>query len=551
MLLRLPCKTCFFGLLLLVLLCNGCREEHAGRDGAAHQNFIVLLDLSNRIVKSPDQIERDIYLVNTIYQAFGNHIVDALDRGAERIEHDRFRLLLACSDDPARYSQLLAQLQVDPSTLTSGELRQRFGEEGTIAFSSALYKLYDLAAEGSRGEREGAIRRFFNERLPMHLSDASGTANQLFLITDGHKPAPTFVEVGANFPHPLPELNVLLLEADPGKGAGAWRDMIQQWTGRLRDLGVRFVGLEKRQTGILAVRSKIHSLLMGAEELPIEGDFASPIEPETPAGQEKTGRVTSPAKFWLGRPEDKGAMALLNIEPDAEVLLLDQVGDYFKVQHRQLIGYIERRNVQVIVPEEKTSASAAVQASQPAVAQHVSVTPCTGALGDELLPGVSCAQYKAKVLKKVADLETYIQTIVDKSALNRDKAVDLACGLFVDEKAQVYTSSMEGARRGRPVRRYLEGLMALSYDHVEIEWTNIQYVSGLRKGPDGRFFGTVQIEQRFEGFIDGRPVYGDVTAKNITVVLEAYEIIDAQGNANTRWDVFLSDIGVEQTRIQG
>jgi hypothetical protein len=84
------------------------------------------------------------------------------------------------------------------------------------------------------------------------------------------------------------------------------------------------------------------------------------------------------------------------------------VGDYFKVQHRQLIGYIERQHVQVTAPEEKATASAPVQAAQPAVAQPVSVTPCTGALGDELLPGVSCAQYKAKVLKKVADLETYI-----------------------------------------------------------------------------------------------------------------------------------------------
>lgn len=551
-------------LLLTALLVYGCGRNSAGMDGSPHQNIIVLLDLSDRIIKTREQMERDIYLVNTIYQTFGHRLMDALDEGLEEAACNRFRLVLAGPDTQGRYQDLLPRLQLNPSELSTDALRQRFSEEGTIDFSTTLYQLYERAAKAGPHTPPDAMARFFNESLPTHLSEAPGTANQLYLITDGHKPAPAFEAAAPYFSSPLPEVNVLLLEADPGQGIEKWQRMRLEWDKQLKRLGIRSVNLEKRQTSILALRDQIQRLMSGGDLSPLPTDLGAPaVEPQRLAVEETIGRVTVKAKFWLGRPDEDGAMALLHIDPDTEVDLLEPAGAYYKIQHRELIGFVERDRIAVLEPEEASPvASAPTPApstpaqlrsakAEPVVAQAVAVTPCTGALGDELLPGVSCAQYKAKVLKKVADLENYLKTIVDKAARNREKSINLACRLFVNEQAVVYTSNMEGARRGRPVRRYLEGLMALSYDQVEIEWTNIQYVSGLRKGPDGRFFGTVQIEQRFEGFIDGRPVYGDVTAKNITVVLEAYEIIDAQGNANTRWDVFLSDIGVEQTRIQG
>ena len=565
MLSALPWKSIMpFSLLLIGLMLYGCGRSSAGMDDPPHQNVIVLLDLSDRIVKTRDQMERDIYLVNTIYQTFGHRLIDALDEGREEAACNRFRVVLPAPDAAGRYQDLLPRLQVNPSELSTDALRQRFSEEGTIDFSTTLYRLYERATKTAPRSRPDAIARFFNESLPTHLSEAPGTANQLFLITDGRKPAPAFEAAAPYFSSPLPELNVLLLEANPGEGIEKWQRMRVEWDEQLRRLGVRSVNLEKRQTGILALRDQIQQLMAGGELSPLPTDLTAPAqEPLRPAVEETTGRIIAKAKFWLGRPDEEGAMALLHIDPDTKVDLLEPTGAYYKVKHRELIGFVKRDCITVLEPEaDSPAAGAPAPASaaspqrrppeaEPAVAQAVAVTPCTGALGDELLPGVSCAQYKAKVLKKVADLEQYLKTVVDKAARNREKSIDLACRLFVNEQAVVYTSNMEGARRGRPIRRYLEGLMYLNYDHVEVEWTNIQYVSGLRKGPDGRFFGTVQIEQRFEGYLDGRLVYGDVTEKNITVVLEAYEVVDPQGNANTRWDVFLSDIGVEQTKIQG
>ncbi len=298
---------------------------------------------------------------------------------------------------------------------------------------------------------------------------------------------------------------------------------------------------------------------------------AKPANLESETGKPLTGILRERGDFWIGLPNEKGSMLYLRLAANTEIQVLNQIEDYYEVAHRGIIGYLEKRFVNVLeeestakayvvtspVPEgDSTADTAATSLSGPntpattegETAPATNTNACTGAIGQEILPGVSCVQYRSKVYEKVSTLENYIQRIIDKAELNRQKSVDLACQLFVNEQARVYTSSLNEAGRSRPVRKYLNGLMMLSYDRVEIEWTNIQYVSELRKGPDGRYFGYVHIEQKFEGFMDGRLVYGDITEKKITIVLEAYEIIDAVGDSSMRWDVFLSDIGVEQTQ---
>lgn len=274
------------------------------------------------------------------------------------------------------------------------------------------------------------------------------------------------------------------------------------------------------------------------------------------------GLIRDNADFWLGLPNERNSMPYLKLDPGIEVKVLGQAEGYYKVAHRDVIGYVKvdivnimetahsgrvRRQGKTSVDIPKSTDGNSAPAHQ-AKSSSPAYTSCTGGITEDLFPGVSCVQYRTKVQEKVATLENHIKRIIDKSEISREKSVDQACRLFVNEQARVYTSSLNEAGRSRLVRKYLNGLMELSYDRVEIEWTNIQYVSELRKGPDGKYFGFVHIEQRFEGFLDDRLVYGDITEKKITVVLEAYEVIDEWGDTNTRWDVFLSDIGVEQTQ---
>lgn len=157
--------------------------------------------------------------------------------------------------------------------------------------------------------------------------------------------------------------------------------------------------------------------------------------------------------------------------------------------------------------------------------------------------------FQEKALKMTAELERYVITISQSStayerALN---TIDLACLLFIDEESAVEVSSAsQETIISYTIREYLEHLMEMKYDKVEISWANIKYISKLRLGADGNYYGTISIEQKFIGYLGERAIYEDTTIKNIEIVLKTYEKIIA-GKSVKQWDVLLGDIGVQET----
>ena len=163
---------------------------------------------------------------------------------------------------------------------------------------------------------------------------------------------------------------------------------------------------------------------------------------------------------------------------------------------------------------------------------------------------VNPEEFSRKALDKTETLGTYFAIIADKETPWQDanQAIDLAIQLFLSEDAQVEVSSVNAVqKKSYPIRVYLERLKLLKYDQVEIEWSNISYVSKLRKAPDGNYYGVISFVQKFTGYRDGQIAYTDLTRKNIEVVLKGYEK-EVAGETVELWDVFLSDIGVINTR---
>ncbi|WP_225000352.1 hypothetical protein [Cesiribacter sp. SM1] len=160
------------------------------------------------------------------------------------------------------------------------------------------------------------------------------------------------------------------------------------------------------------------------------------------------------------------------------------------------------------------------------------------------------ALYSRKALQKTEDLSTYLAVISSKSTAMAevDKAVEMAVRLFINEDAQVEVSSKAGRTRHK-IRAYLTKLKLLKYDKVEIHWTDISYVSDLKKGVDGNYYGIITLQQRFNGFLDGQLVYSDLTEKNVEVMVKAYQK-EVDGERQEMWDVFLSDIGVVVTKFE-
>ena len=152
-------------------------------------------------------------------------------------------------------------------------------------------------------------------------------------------------------------------------------------------------------------------------------------------------------------------------------------------------------------------------------------------------------------LEKVRDLSKYVKLIGSKNTpwSEANRVIDRAEELFAPD-AEIGVSSLSKTKvEYYKVRKYLERLMRLNYDRVEIDWYKIQYVSDLQRQPDGTYVGVITIFQTFKGYdAEGRLVYQDTTKKDITVYVKRKET-QIGGRLIGFWDVLLGDMRVKET----
>lgn len=151
-------------------------------------------------------------------------------------------------------------------------------------------------------------------------------------------------------------------------------------------------------------------------------------------------------------------------------------------------------------------------------------------------------------LEKVRDLGKYISIIGNKQTpwSEANRVIDRTLELFADGAMMGVSTINSKEVKYWGIRTYLERLMALNYDRVNIEWFNIEYISDLERQPDGRYVGVITIYQRFEGRVGDNLVYVDTTKKDITVYVERKQT-QIGGRLIGFWDVLLGDIRVAET----
>jgi len=200
----------------------------------------------------------------------------------------------------------------------------------------------------------------------------------------------------------------------------------------------------------------------------------------------------------------------------------------------------------------KTETGATGSNDSPAPATVLKVSPASNdsaaaAIFAKLAPNVNKKEFEEKATRKTEKLTEYLKILCDKTAPAEacNKAIDQAVTLFVNEEAKIMVSSLKSNTIPQyKIRNYLMRLKLVKYDRIEVEWTNVQYVSDLRKGDDGNFYGLVQFEQKFSGYKDGKLVYQDITVKRAEVILKTYEK-SVEGTTQTLWDVLLGNVGVK------
>jgi hypothetical protein len=168
----------------------------------------------------------------------------------------------------------------------------------------------------------------------------------------------------------------------------------------------------------------------------------------------------------------------------------------------------------------------------------------------EALPGkVSKEEFKQKALAKIKEFQGCLYILCDKKAGNvaQDNAVDQATSLFVDGAIIEISSVHSDEKKHLRVRDFLEKLRNLRYQRIVITFSHVDYISNIRKGADGKYYGLVSFEQTFRAFSDGRLIYEDETKNTTEIQLIVYNR-NLRGNAIQQWDVMLSDVEVLGTK---
>lgn len=67
--------------------------------------------------------------------------------------------------------------------------------------------------------------------------------------------------------------------------------------------------------------------------------------PASRAGEERIGIVIEPTVLYIGHPERENAMPYLRIAQGTEVKIIGEEAPYFKIVHKELIGYVKSKAV--------------------------------------------------------------------------------------------------------------------------------------------------------------------------------------------------------------
>ena len=212
--------------LMLLASCMPPQEEKELPTPVKH-NYIILLDLSDRLIVQDNQPERDKELIKQIYAIFEEQVKSQLYLRSR----DEIRVVIA----PQRGADLRNEVYED-SLYTNmenipGVLRRKTEEERRDIFYRNLDELYDQAVfSNNPKDFYGAdIWKYFYEDLKVDYVTDTFTQNFLFLFTDGYPIVGKDLTKLQSVKEPYPDLKVVLIEAAPRDKDLEWDRVIELW----------------------------------------------------------------------------------------------------------------------------------------------------------------------------------------------------------------------------------------------------------------------------------------------------------------------------------
>jgi len=215
-----------FMILLLLASCMPPQEEKAIPTPVKY-NYIILLDLSDRLIVQDNQPERDKELIKQIYTLYEERIREQLYLRSR----DEIRVVIAHQRGANLKSEVYEDSLYTNMENIPGVLRRKTEEKRRLVFQNNLDKLYDQAVFSSNPKDfYGAdIWRYFYEDLKVDYVTDTLTQNFLFLFTDGYPIVGKDLSKLQTVKEKYPYLKVILMEAAPRDKDMEWDRVIALW----------------------------------------------------------------------------------------------------------------------------------------------------------------------------------------------------------------------------------------------------------------------------------------------------------------------------------
>jgi hypothetical protein len=229
--------------MLLLASCMPPQEERTVSTAVKH-NYIILLDLSDRLIVQDNQPERDKELIKHIYTLFEERVKSQLYLRAR----DEIRVVIAHQRGADLQNEVFEDsLFIDIESIPS-VLRRKKEEERRNIFFRNVDKLYDQAVFSSNPKAYyGAdIWRYFYEDLKVDYVRDTLTKNFLFLFTDGYPIVGTDLAKLQTVKEDYPDLKLVLMEAAPRDKDMEWDRVIELWEDWFRSMKIEDYEFAKR-----------------------------------------------------------------------------------------------------------------------------------------------------------------------------------------------------------------------------------------------------------------------------------------------------------------
>jgi hypothetical protein len=221
-------KILYIPVSILMLLILACQPPAPARKSlSVKHNFIILLDLSDRVIVQPEQPQRDKEIVKAIYKLFEERVKKDLYIKSR----DEIKVVIAPQKGSGLRTDLFEdQLYINMENIKSVQRRPKEAERREN-FYKALDELFAKAVFSNVPEEYyGAdIWKYFYEDLNSDLSNDTLTKNFLFILTDGYPIVGKDLSKLQAVKDDYPELHIVLMEASPREKDMEWDHIMEMW----------------------------------------------------------------------------------------------------------------------------------------------------------------------------------------------------------------------------------------------------------------------------------------------------------------------------------